>query len=187
MKAKLGMVAAVLAAGRIFAADVVYVNDFSTRTMAGDGSQWVTVRYDAGEYLYRNYYSTADVNTDYIRNCLIYDGHRCTDGAALSGVDIRHDPDLAVFSEGIVAHPPDLLNSNILDDLCKADSRIYFSFYFYHCSFPYNLHEKTTCPIRDKWCVSILICLLRISFHITVCPIWARQGTAELICEAPQR
>ena len=64
MKAKLGMVAAVLAAGRIFAADVVYVNDFSTRTMAGDGSQWVTVRYDAGEYLYRNYYSTADVNTD---------------------------------------------------------------------------------------------------------------------------
>ena len=54
MKAKLGMVAAVLAAGRIFAADVVYVNDFSTRTMAGDGSQWVTVRYDAGEYLYRN-------------------------------------------------------------------------------------------------------------------------------------
>ena len=55
--------AVAVATGSAFAGEVVYSNDFSTRTMAGDDSKWVTVHYTAGGELFRNYYAN-EVNTD---------------------------------------------------------------------------------------------------------------------------
>ncbi len=77
-----------------------------------------------------------DIHTHYVGHCLICDGHGGADGAALAGMDIRHDPDLRSFGHGVIAHAPYLLNGIVLHHCRVADCCIYFSFDLYHILHP---------------------------------------------------
>ena len=79
-------------------------------------------------------HAAADINAYDIRNDLIFDRHCCTDRAALTGVHVRHDPNLAALSHGIVAHSSDLFDGFFFHDFGVADRCIYLSYnlYFIH-------------------------------------------------------
>ena len=88
-------------------------------------------------------HSAANIHAHDIGDGLVDDRHGRADGAALSGMDIRHDADTAARREFIIAHPADLLDGFILDNPGKAESGIYLSpdlHHFHH--FLAVEHEK---------------------------------------------
>ena len=60
-------------------------------------------------------HTASDINAHNIRDCLIHDGHGCSNRAALSGMDVRHDTDPAALGEFIITHAADLLDCFFLD------------------------------------------------------------------------
>ena len=62
-------------------------------------------------------HAAANVHAHNVGHGLVMNGHRRSDGTALTGMHVGHDPDLAALGEGIVAHSADLLNGSVLDDI----------------------------------------------------------------------
>ena len=91
-------------------------------------------------------HAAADIHAHDVGYGLVLHGHGGADGAALAGVHVRHDADAAAFGEVIVAHPADLLNGLVLNDLGKADRGIYFSFDFHPIAYLLLENEKSRLP-----------------------------------------
>ena len=79
-------------------------------------------------------HSASYIHADDVRNGFACDGHGRADGAAFSGVHVRHDADFRAFREVVVAHSADLLDRLLLDHGRVAKRRIHFSYNFKHCS-----------------------------------------------------
>ena len=77
-------------------------------------------------------HSAANIHTHDVRDGLVDYGHGGANGAAASGVNIRHDPDTAVPRKLIVAHSPYLLDGVLIHNAGIADGGIQFSFDLNH-------------------------------------------------------
>ena len=77
-------------------------------------------------------HTTADINTDDIRHCLICHSHSRTYCAALSCVHIGHDPDSAPCCELVIAHTADLIDRLLLYHRGIADRCIDLSLNLKH-------------------------------------------------------
>ena len=73
-------------------------------------------------------HAAANVHAHNVGHSLVMNGHRRSDGTALTGMHVGHDPDLATLGEGIVAHSADLLNGSVFDDIAIGNGSCDLSF-----------------------------------------------------------
>ena len=96
-------------------------------------------------------HAAADVHAHQVGDRLVRDGHGGADGAALTRMDVRHDPNAAPGGEFAVAQLPDLLHSIVSDHLRVANGGIELSFdlHYVHVLTSFH-HQKSRLPQKGK-------------------------------------
>ena len=61
-------------------------------------------------------HAAAYIDANHIGDGLIQNRHSCSDGAACTGMNIRHNADSTAFGQRIVAHPANLFDSSFFND-----------------------------------------------------------------------
>ena len=125
----------------------------------------------------------ANIDAHYIGHGFVCNCHGGTDGAALPGVDIRHNADTASRRELIVAHSANLPDGLLLNDFGKAERGIHFPLDFQHNSPSRCLNvQKPPAPYKADGCqIHFIPMVLRDHRAILLCLICAHDKTVQII------